>query len=453
MNNGLWTTTRRLVERTAHALEHHPKHVTALVAALLLCGGGGAFAVASLGPAPEIPPPLRQVVETVEPATPLASQVEALDAFRFALFRTDTVRGSDTVESLLARLGVNDPAAASFLRTDNIFRTWLLGRPGQTITAEASDDHSLLKLVARWATDERSFQRVVISRDAQGKFAARMETGALVASQRVGSGVVRQTLFGAVDEAGIPEAVTMQLVEMFSGAIDFHRGLKKGDRFSVVYETLEGDGEALRTGRVVSAEYVNNGRAHQGVWFETPGMPGRYYDLNGQNLDRAYLASPVAISRITSGFAMRFHPVHHMWKKHMGVDYGGPIGTPVRTIGDGVVQFAGVQGGYGNVITISHGDGDHTLYAHLSRIDVRVGQKVARGQHIGAIGATGIVTGPHLHFEFRENGVHKDPLQAMRQSQGVALTAQARADFDKLASTMRSHLATVSAVSLVASAR
>ena len=121
-------------------------------------------------------------------------------------------------------------------------------------------------------------------------------------------------------------------------------------------------------------------------------------------------------SRVTSGFAMRFHPILHQWKAHLGVDYGGAIGTPVRTVGDGVVEFAGEQNGFGNVVIVKHNNTDETLYAHLSRIDVRPGQSVDQGQRIGAVGATGWATGPHLHFEFRVNGVHQDPVQIARRS-------------------------------------
>ena len=125
-----------------------------------------------------------------------------------------------------------------------------------------------------------------------------------------------------------------------SGSIDFNRGLKVGDRFNIVYEAMEADGEGMRTGRVISAEFVNAGKLHQAMWFQEPGKEGGYFDMNGQSLERSFLASPMDTTRITSGFAMRFHPVLHQWKQHKGTDYGGPIGTPVRTIGDGKVRWA-----------------------------------------------------------------------------------------------------------------
>jgi murein DD-endopeptidase MepM/ murein hydrolase activator NlpD len=440
------------LSRAARALEHHPRQVTALVAAMLLTAGGGAFAVASLGPdAASLP--VREILENVQPL-PLEEQAEALNAHRFSLFTTEQVRPTDTAEALLGRLGVNDAGAAAFLRQDALARTQVLGASGRSVQVEATDGHTLLRLQVRWAVDDKNFQRLVVERQPSGQFASRIETAPLVASLRIGSGTIRSTLFQAVDEAGIPDAVTSQLVDIYGGDIDFHRSLRAGDRFSVVYETLEADGEPLRTGRVVSAQFANAGRTLEALWFQAPGQRGGYFDFAGRSLERAFLAAPLQVTRITSGFSMRFHPILHSWRAHKGVDYGAPTGTPVRTIGDGKVEFAGQQNGYGNVIEIDHGKGDSTVYAHLSRIDVHLGQMVQRGQLIGAVGSTGWATGPHLHFEFKENGQQRDPVEvARRQGPTPELTAQSRADFNKLALAMRSQLALAASANLVASAR
>lgn len=442
----------RLVSRAAHALERHPRQATALVAALLLSAGGGAFAVASLGPDASALP-VRTILEDVQPL-PLAEQSEALDAHRFSLFSSEQVRSSDTAESLLARLGVNDAAAAAFLRKDTLARPQILGAPGRSIAAEVTDGRNLLRLTVRTAIDDRNFQRLVVERQPDGQFASRIEIAPLVASLRVGSGAIRSSLFAAVDEAGIPDAVTSQLVDIYGGDIDFHRQLRLGDRFSVVYETLEADGEPLRTGRVVSAQFTNAGRTLEALWFQQPGQRGGYFDFNGRSRERAFLASPMEVSRVTSGFAMRLHPIHRTWRAHMGVDYGAPTGAPVRSVGNGMVDFAGWQNGYGNVVSVDHGNGDSTLYAHLSRVEVQKGQRVERGQRIGAVGATGWATGPHLHFEFKVKGVQQDPLEvARRQPPAVELSAQARAEFDRVATAMRTQLALAASANLVASSR
>ncbi len=447
----LFATGEKLLKRAAHALEHHPRHVTALLAAVLLGGGGGAFAVASLGPDASMLP-VREVLEAVD-TLPLQTQVEALDSHRFSLFTTESVRPTDNVESLLARLGVNDPAAAAYLRKQGIAHQYFTS--GRAVHAEATDGRNLLRLTLRWpAAEANQFKRLVVERQPSGNFSSRIELAPLVASLRVGSGSIRSSLFAAVDEAGIPDAVTTQLVDIFGGDIDFHRGLRAGDRFALVYETLEADGEPMRTGRVISAEFTNNGRRLDAMWFQEAGSArGAYFNFQGQGLEKTYLASPMEVTRVTSGFAMRLHPILNTWRAHNGVDYAAPTGAPVRTIGDGKVGFAGTMGGYGNVVQIEHGRGDTTVYAHLSQIDVRVGQTVARGERVGAVGSTGWATGPHLHFEFRANGVHRDPLEVARQSQGTILSAQARPEFDRSASALRSQLAAAAGANLVASAR
>jgi murein DD-endopeptidase MepM/ murein hydrolase activator NlpD len=404
----------------------------------MLCGAGGAFAVASLAPdASELP--VRQILEAVQPEG-LTAQSDTLASLSFNLFRSEVTRSSDTAETLLKRMGIDDAAAAAFLRNDANARTGLLGRAGRTVSAEASDEHELVKLSVRWnPEDDGSFKRLVIEKTATG-FASRIEAAPLTASTRLAGGFIRSSLFAATDEARIPDAVATQVAEIFSGDIDFHRALRKGDRFSIVYETLEADGEPLRTGRVLSAEFINGGKSYQAMWFQEPGQKGGYYTLDGNSLRRAYLTSPVEFSRVTSGFSMRFHPILQKWRAHLGVDYAAPTGTAVRSVGDGVVDFAGVQNGFGNVVMVRHNASNTTVYAHLSRIGVQKGQRVSQGQTLGAVGMTGWATGPHLHFEFRVNGIHQDPLTLARQSEATPVSAAARPAFEKLASAFRMQL-------------
>ena len=448
--NGWITAAEDALSAAARALERHPRKLTALLAAILLGGGGGAFAVASFGPDPAALP-VREVLEAVQPQG-LSEQAEALDAHAFNLYRSDVVRPSDTVESLLGRLGISDPDAAAYLRQDASVRTQMLGRPGRAVRAEASETHSLSSLTARWVADDSGqFRRLVVERGPDGRFASRIETAPLTAAVRLGSGTIRSSLYAAVDESHIPDEVAMQVADIFSAEIDFHRGLRKGDRFSVVYEALEADGEPLRTGRVLSVEFVNAGKTHHAVWFQEAGAKGSYYTLDGKSLTNSYLASPMQFSRVTSGFAMRFHPILQKWRAHLGVDYGAPTGTPVRTVGDGIVEFAGWQNGFGNVVIVKHNASDETLYAHLSRILVKPRQGVEQGQRIGAVGSTGWATGPHLHFEFRVRGAHQNPIDVARRSQAYSLSAAARPAFEQLARSMKAQLAAAS-LTTVASA-
>jgi murein DD-endopeptidase MepM/ murein hydrolase activator NlpD len=438
--HGLTTASSALLDRLSHTIQKHPQRITAAVAALLLTGGGGAFAVASFAPDPaELP--VRMVSYPVES---LAENIvlSELEAPGFSLYRSEQVRSSDTPESLLQRMGVADPAAAAFMRGDTPVRQNVLGRTGRIVSAETTDDHRLLRLTVRWVPDDSgNFRRLIVQRQGD-KFTSRIETAKLTANSRLAGGIIHSSLFAATDASNIPDAVAVQMAELFSGNIDFRRSLRKGDRFSVVYETLEADGEPLSSGRVLSAEFVNNGKSHQAVWFQEPGAAkGAYYTLDGESMRRAYLTSPVEFSRVTSGFKMRMHPILKTWRAHLGTDFAAPTGTAVRTVGDGVVEFAGVQNGFGNVVFVKHRNQHVTVYAHLSRIDVRQGQSVEQGQTLGAVGATGWATGPHLHFEFRVNGVHQDPQTIVAQSEAAApVSAASRPAFDRLAANMRVQL-------------
>jgi murein DD-endopeptidase MepM/ murein hydrolase activator NlpD len=428
-------------------LRRHPKRITSTLAVLLLGTGVTAFGVAPLAPdAADLP--VRQILEAVE-SLPTETQTEALGGFQFKLFRSEITRSTDTADALLKRLNIDDTAAAAFLRNDINGRLTLLGRPGKNVSVEATDSNQLLKLTVRWATDdEEKFTRLVIERQAGNTFSSRVETAPYTSATQLASGVIRTSLFAATDEAGIPDAVAVQVAEIFSGDIDFHRALRKGDRFSVVYETLEADGEALRTGRVLSTEFVNNGKTLQAMWFRESSAnlaagtaaKGGYYTLDGQSLRRAYLASPMEFSRVSSGFKMRFHPILQTWRAHLGVDYAAPTGTAVRSVGDGVVEFAGVQNGFGNVVFIRHRNNHTTVYAHLSRIGVQKGQTVSQGQNLGAVGSTGWATGPHLHFEFRVNGMHQDPMTIAQQNETIPLSAAAQPMFRRLAGDVRQQL-------------
>ena len=418
----------------------HPQHVTAAVAAVLLGGGGGAFAVANLGPdASNLP--VRTLVETIE--TPnLEAQVAALEQQTLRLYRNDITRGSDTPESLLRRLGLVDSAAAAFIRKTPEVRQALLNRSGRNVSVEANEQQQLLTLTTRWLKNENDaqFQRLVITRSNDNKFSVRTDTAPLTASVRMAGGTVASSLYAASDEARLPDSVTRQLADVFSGQIDFHRALRKGAVFSVVYETLEAEGEPLRTGRLLSAEITNDKKTYDAIWFQEAGQKGAYYTMKGDSLRRAFLASPVPYSRLTSGFGTRFHPILQTQRAHTGVDYAAPTGTPVMSVADGVVTESSYQGAYGNMVVIQHNARQSTVYAHLSRMQVKRGQTIKQGDIIGAVGSTGLSTGPHLHFEFRIGGRHVDPLTLAQQGSAEPISAALRPQFNQRAQVARSQL-------------
>lgn len=441
-------TLSRILTAVGESLRRHPRRITGSLAMLLLGTGVTAFGVAPLAPdAADLP--VRQVLEAIQPLAPASAQAqtEALADFSFSLFRTEATRSSDTAASLLRRLNLDDAPADAFLRSDPNAQLVLAGQPGKNVTVEANDSQQLLKLSMRWPSDdEQMFQRLVIERSSAG-FTSRIETAPYTRSAQLASAAIQSTLFAAIDDARIPDGVGVQIAEIFSADIDFRRSLRKGDRFNVVYETLEADGETMRVGRVLSAEFVNGGKTFQAMWFQPPGidtagvpLKGGYYTLDGQSLRRSFLSSPVEFSRISSGFSMRFHPVLQTWRAHNGTDFAATTGTPARTVGDGVVEFAGVQNGFGNVVFVKHRNNMETVYAHLSKINVQAGQTVTQGQTIGLVGATGWATGPHLHFEVRINGVQQDPMTIARQSDVVPVPAAALPQFRQLANGFRNQL-------------
>ena len=415
---------------------------------LALAGFGvTAFGIAPLAPdAANIPK--RLVTQDVTPDG-IQSQLDALAEHELQLYRTDLTRASDTADSLLKRLNVSDAAAAQFLRSDPTARKLIEGRSGKMVRVQTGESGELTELVARYAATAASqigthFTRLSVTRVA-GVLVAGIETVPLAAQVRMGSGTISSSLFAATDEARIPDNVATQLADVFSADLDFHRQLRKGDTFSVVYEALTADGEPITwgssaAGRVLAADFVNNGRTYSAVWFKDAQGKGGYFGFDGKSKKRAFLASPMEFSRVTSGFAMRMHPILNSWKQHKGVDYGAPKGTAIRAVGDGVVEFAGWQNGYGNVVELRHGNQRSTVYAHLSRIDVKRGAQVEQGQHIGAVGATGWATGPHLHFEVKVGGVQQNPMIMARSSESIPLAASAKADFAQLARGLKGQL-------------
>jgi murein DD-endopeptidase MepM/ murein hydrolase activator NlpD len=439
-----------VVSRLRDLPVQHRVRLLALIGGIAVAGTSLSYAVATLGPDPANLP-TRLIVETVQPEV-LAPDDDALSQLR--LYRSEVTRHSDTLAALFDRLGVIDAEAKAFIMGHRELGKELLGRSGRWVNAEISGDQRLKRLTLKWmgsSTDD-TFNRLELVRGESG-FEIKRDTAPLEVATRMASASIRSSLFAATDEARIPDAIASQLADVFSGEIDFYRDLRKNDRFSVVYESLEADGEPVRAGKIITAEFVNKGKSHTAVWFEDPAQKkGSYYTLDGQSLKRAYLGSPLAFTRMTSGFGMRMHPISRSWKQHNGTDFGAPIGTPVRVIGDGVVTFAGVMNGYGNVVTVRHRQGGHsTLYAHLSRIDVRKGQSVSQSDIVGKVGMTGWATGPHLHFEFRVNNRPVNPLTMVRSSPSVPVSAQGRPAFRKVAQSAQTELtqaATVQSISV-----
>lgn len=408
-------------------------------AALTLCAFG-ATAVAPIAPdAADMP--VKSVSQDLQLPN-LADQIAALQQNEQQFMHEERIRPGDSLASVFTRLGIDDQQAQAFVRSDRLARSILSLKTGKRVQAETDENGMLLTLRATVAADKDSFKTITVKRKGE-KFVADATPAALERRVEMRSRDISSSLYAATDSATsdgsqIPDSVVNQIIEMFSTNVDF-RSVKRGDRFNVVYETFWLDGELVRTGRVLAGEFINRGVAYQSVWFEDPtGHQGGYYSLDGKSLKKAFLKSPVAFNRISSGFSMRVHPVFGSWKQHKGVDFAAPLGTPIHAAGDGVVDFAGVSNGYGNLVVLKHWSNYSTAYGHMSRFaGLKRGQKVSQGDVIGYVGATGWATGPHLHYEFRIGGNATDPM-AQKNLQSQPLNASEMGHF-KMAAAEMSH--------------
>lgn len=324
------------------------------------------------------------------------------------------IQRGDTVAGLLTSADINDMEALKFLRQNreasHVFRQLV---PGKTIRLEVNATGELHSFQFPLNGGKDTVLAIARSGAELATEILPMRTEKYVALK---SAVINYSLFGAADDAGIPDDVTSQLADIFGGDIDFHRDLRKGDSFSVIYETTSHLGRAIRSQHVLAAEFINAGRAYRAFWYQTKDRPGGYYTLEGNSVRKAFLRSPLEFSRISSGFSgARYHPVLKETRAHRGIDYAAAIGTRVKATGDGVVEFVGNQGGYGKVIMIHHPADKTTVYGHLSGFSptLKKGGRVTQGEVIGYVGASGLASGPHLHYEFRIAGVHRNPLSVV----------------------------------------
>jgi murein DD-endopeptidase MepM/ murein hydrolase activator NlpD len=353
----------------------------------------------------------------------LSQQVEQLAEQEQYYSSEERMRAGDTLATLLTRLGVDDDAATAFIKSDPLAHNVMQLHPGKRLRAQTTGDGELLQLSTTISDGDQAPRNLLITRDGD-RFKSMEMPATLERRIEMRAGEIRSSLFAATDAAQIPDSVASQLVEMFSTEINFASDLRRGDRFNVVYETFWHNGEPVRSGRVLAAEFSNDGDNYQSVWFDDSanagnqqnpqgqGQSGGYYGFDGKSLKKAFLKSPLAFTRISSGFSMRMHPILGIWKQHTGVDFAAPTGTPIRASGDGVIDFVGQQTGYGNVIAIKHWGNYSTLYGHMSRFaaGVHKGEKVSQGEVIGYVGQTGWATGPHLHYEFRISNKPRDPM-------------------------------------------
>lgn len=323
----------------------------------------------------------------------------------------ENIRRGDTIAAILNRLDINNQDSMDFLQAARDSRAMRQLKPGQTVYAQTTAEGELLTLRYFFGNEE-----LFLMEKTDDEFRMTEQSIEPDTQIHMKSGMIHSSLFAATDNAGIPNNIAMQLTEIFASEIDFYRDLRRGDRFTVVYETFSNNGKRAKTGRVLAVEFVNKGKSHQAVYFKASNGADGYYTPEGESLRKAFLLSPLTFSRISSGFTnARFHPILKAWRAHRGIDYAAPTGTPVKATANGIVAFSGSQKGYGNLIVLKHNGKYETAYGHLSRFasGLNKGKRVNQGDVIGYVGSTGMATGPHLHYELRIDGLQRDPTKVM----------------------------------------
>ena len=353
------------------------------------------------------------------------------------LWRLDQVQRGDTLSSVLSRLNIRNADAIAYLRQAPEARALATQlAPSRTLLAKTTEQGDLLEL--QFQMDAGN---ALLVKKTDTGYTAQQQAMALEKRVLVKSAEITSSLFAATDAADIPDNIANKIADIFSSEIDFNQDLRKGDHLTVVYEAAFNSGELVKTGRVLAAEFINKGHALRGIAFGEEGHES-YYSADGKNLQKAFLRSPVEFTRISSGFSLaRLHPILNTMRAHKGVDYAAPMSTGVKAVADATVTFVGAQGGYGNMIILDHHNGISTVYGHLSRFaaSTKRGATVHQGTIIGFVGMTGLATGPHLHYEFRVHGEHRDPLTVALPS-AVPLDASQRASFNQHAQPLLAQL-------------
>ncbi len=323
---------------------------------------------------------------------------------------TFTVKSGDTLSSLFSKAGFNDRSMYNVLGKGNKNKELTKIFPGEKIAFLSDSDQALTKV----KLIRSKLESVLLERDDSGAFNSETVMREPEIHTAYSEGIIESSLFLAAQAAGLSQSQIMEFANIFGWDIDFVLDIRQGDEFSLVYEELYLDGEKYKNGKIVAASFTNQGKKYEAVLYQQPNGVANYFTPDGKSMRKAFLRTPVDFARISSHFNMkRKHPVLHKIRAHRGTDYAASRGTPIKSSGDGKVVHAGRKGGYGNTVIVQHGQKFTTLYAHMSKFGrgVRKGKRVKQGQIIGYVGSTGLASGPHLHYEFRVNGVHKNPVR------------------------------------------
>lgn len=365
-------------------------------------------------------------------------------------WQTFDIKSGDTLSSLFKKAGFNDGIMLSVIHgegeADKLQRLYA----GETIRFATNSEGNLTSVELK-----RSLLETLKIEKQEGSFIGQTEMREPEPKPAFASGTIDGSLYLAAREAGLNDRLTMEFAGIFGWDIDFVYDVRKGDRFEVVYEELYLDGEKFSTGRILSARFINQGEENVALRYTDSNGDSDYYAPNGRSMRKAFLRTPIS-ARISSSFNLqRRHPVLDVVRPHEGTDYAAPPGSPIKAAGNGRVQFSGWKGGYGRTVVLKHGDNITTLYAHMSRIGkgMKAGSRVKQGETIGYVGSSGMVTGPHLHYEFRVNGSPRNsrtvklpdaqPIPASEMARFKSATTQQVAQFEAFRNNYQ-HLALAS---------
>ncbi|MBN8767509.1 MAG: peptidoglycan DD-metalloendopeptidase family protein [Thiobacillus sp.] len=394
------TKPRILTYRMTGAERRFSLRTLVALSSLPLFGVVAAFGLAPDTSTTDIAP------ETVIEAIALPSLADAANAGTFE--RETVIQSGDTITSALGRLKIDALEIQRLLATDAVRQLAASLRAGKRIQATTSPDGQLLSI-----RFERRDGPVLTILHQGDSYIAQEDSDQIETRVVMRAGHIVSSLYGATDSAGIPDKIADKMADTFSTTLDFREDLRRGDTFSVIYTVKYRNGEPVSTGELLAAEFVNAGKVHRAVLYRDASGHESYYTPEGQSLKKGFLRSPLEFSRVTSNFSSaRKHPVLGYTRAHTGVDLGAPTGTRVKATGDATVEFAGRKGGYGNLVILRHQNGYETYYGHLSAFapGMRRGRAVSQGEIIAYVGATGIATGPHLHYEVRIAGTPYNPL-------------------------------------------
>lgn len=379
----------------------------------------------------QIPGSPQDILATVDQDAPEATEIvasadDAAESADSLNWSEHTIKQGESLSAIFKQYSLTPGLLHKIVNSSKAASNLANIRPGQTVHFGMREDQQLEKLVLE--RDRISSLHIALS---DTEIISEEQNRALDKKVKTTTSTIKSSLFVDGQATGLSDKLIMQLAKVFGWDIDFALDVMPGDSFSLVYEEQYLDGEKFSDGPILAAEFINQGKTFRAVQYTNQEGNTNYYDDTGHIKQRAFLRTPVKFARVSSGFTRkRWHPVLKKWRSHKGVDYAAPTGTPVKASGTGKVVFKGKKGGYGKVIFLRHGGRYTTVYGHLSKYarGVKKGSKIKQGQIIGYVGSTGLATGPHLHYEFRVNGVHRNPL-TVKLPKSIALPKNQMADF------------------------